>query len=1079
MKKNRLIKTLMAFSVSLSLTPVSSVFAVDDGIVEGNYQQAIESIVIPRYETDGTKTEQKVSETLKAKLDDSNLKATVNTANKTLTVDTQLKDVYLASDYLNGVSPAGESYYNMMNFYTDVIQVDNLLRETKYQNYNVIDNTGEQVSGEYIDSLLGLLKQINDFDTSTNLQYDMNSQNGTDVIATSEDGKATFKFHIDSHGYWGYDLGAHDSITGIVMGYSEDEAYERQSELTTLYGNFFKIEFENKGSGKWYLLRNTDLQCPAIYVSEDGKEAFMIDVDFYGENVINKVIKEIIGDDCESLKIFLTHNHGDHVNNLAKIAEDSALKDIVTLYWPENEPHPKKDGVDLVELFDNVKLVKDMETFTVAGNEFQFIEIPDEHTPAGGQLADLTNNVLYSGDTLGAQVHLGGTTVSLSALDSWIDGVQKSVDYIQAHDMQYIIGGHTPYLNTSDFASWVHTALVYAKNQLAKDSSWQGGLVIVENGKVVDANRQSEMLKNGLTDAQELKVASVNFRNDLPQQSETIDVEASYQQAIESIVVPRYEADGTKTEQRVSETLKAKLDDSNLKATVNTANKTLTVDTQLKDVYLASDYLNGVSPAGESYYNMMNFYTDVKQVAQLLEKYNGYTVIDNKGQEVNADYVQSLLGLLDQINSFDTKTNLKYDMNSQNGTDVIATSKDGNATFKFHIDSHGYWGYDLGAHDSITGIVMGLDEKEANEKQHEYTMKYGNFFKIELENKGSGKWYLLRNTDLQCPVIYVSEDGKEAFMIDVDFYGSYVINDVIKSIIGDKCESLKIFLTHNHGDHVNNLAAIAQDKELKDIVTLYWPENEPHPTLTAKDTVYPDMVGQDLVELFDDVKLVKDMEKFTVAGNEFQFIEIPDEHTPAGGQLADLTNNVLYSGDTLGAQVHLGGTTVSLSALDSWIDGVQKSVDYIQAHDMKYIIGGHTPYLNTSDFASWVHTALVYAKDQLAKDSSWQGGLVIVENGKVVDANRQSEMFKNGLTDAQELKVASVNFRNDLSQEEEISDSHQNQDSSTKTDQNNTKNPIQTSQNVKTDDTHSIGVYVFTAFIACVVGVVIYRKRHG
>lgn len=518
MKKNRLIKTLMAFSVSLSLTPVSSVFAVDDGIVEGNYQQAIKSIVIPRYETDGTKTEQKVSETLKAKLDDSNLKATVNTANKTLTVDTQLKDVYLASDYLNGVSPAGESYYNMMNFYTDVIQVDNLLRETKYQNYNVIDNTGEEVSGEYIDSLLGLLKQINDFDTSTNLQYDMSSQNGTDVIATSADGKATFKFHIDSHGYWGYDLGAHDSITGIVMGYSEDEAYERQSELTTLYGNFFKIEFENKGSGKWYLLRNTDLQCPAIYVSEDGKEAFMIDVDFYGENVINKVIKEIIGDDCESLKIFLTHNHGDHVNNLAKIAEDSALKDIVTLYWPENEPHPKKDGVDLVELFDNVKLVKDMEKFTVAGNEFQFIEIPDEHTPAGGQLADLTNNVLYSGDTLGAQVHLGGTTVSLSALDSWIDGVQKSVDYIQAHDMQYIIGGHTPYLNTSDFASWVHTALVYAKDQLAKDSSWQGGLVIVENGKVVDANRQSEMLKNGLTDAQELKVASVNFRNDLSQE---------------------------------------------------------------------------------------------------------------------------------------------------------------------------------------------------------------------------------------------------------------------------------------------------------------------------------------------------------------------------------------------------------------------------------------------------------------------------------------------------------------------------------------------------------------------------------
>ena len=66
----------------------------------------------------------------------------------------------------------------MMNFYTDVIQVDNLLKEMKYQNYNVIDSKGNQVTGEYIDSLLGLLKQINDFDTSTNLQYDMSSQNG-------------------------------------------------------------------------------------------------------------------------------------------------------------------------------------------------------------------------------------------------------------------------------------------------------------------------------------------------------------------------------------------------------------------------------------------------------------------------------------------------------------------------------------------------------------------------------------------------------------------------------------------------------------------------------------------------------------------------------------------------------------------------------------------------------------------------------------------------------------------------------------------------------------------------------------
>ena len=49
---------------------------------------------------------------------------------------------------------------------------------------------------------------------------------------------------------------------------------------------------------------------------------------------------------------------------------------------------------------------------------------------------------------------------------------------------------------------------------------------------------------------------------------------------------------------------------------------------------------------------------------------------------------------------------------------LLRTSKDGKATFKFHIDSHGYWGYDLGAHDSITGIVMGLDEKRRQMKNN-------------------------------------------------------------------------------------------------------------------------------------------------------------------------------------------------------------------------------------------------------------------------------------------------------------------------------------------------------------------------
>jgi len=311
------------------------------------------------------------------------------------------------------------------------------------------------------------------------------------------------------------------------MGYDQAaidaDRKEHESPITKQYGNFLTIEMENKGKGKLYMLNGTDLENPMIYVSEDGKEAFMIDVDMYGKNVLNKVIKEVIGPKCESLKIFFTHMHGDHVNNVATIAEDERLSKITSIIWPENEQHTTLDGVDLVNIFgeDKVKTIADGEKINVCGNEFQFIEIPDEHTPAGGQLADLTNQIVYCGDTLGAQVHLGGTTVFASKLDSWISGMEKTEKYVKDNGIKYFVGGHTPYLNTTEFASWVKVACKYAKEQLAADSEWKGGLIIVENGKVVTGDRMGEMFGNGLTDREELNVASINFINDLNKEEPT------------------------------------------------------------------------------------------------------------------------------------------------------------------------------------------------------------------------------------------------------------------------------------------------------------------------------------------------------------------------------------------------------------------------------------------------------------------------------------------------------------------------------------------------------------------------------
>ncbi len=156
--------------------------------------------------------------------------------------------------------------------------------------------------------------------------------------------------------------------------------------------------------------------------------------------------------------------------------------------------------------------IPDGSSFKVGDLEFVFNQIVDEHTPAGGQFADLKNKILHSGDTLGAQIHLGGTNASLSMIDSWIAGAQKTVDTITKYSLEYIIGGHTLYLNTPEFANWLLEACNYAKAQLAKDLTW-GGLVIVENGKVVTPERMAEMMKNGLSDRDELNVLSINFRN--------------------------------------------------------------------------------------------------------------------------------------------------------------------------------------------------------------------------------------------------------------------------------------------------------------------------------------------------------------------------------------------------------------------------------------------------------------------------------------------------------------------------------------------------------------------------------------
>lgn len=129
---------------------------------------------------------------------------------------------------------------------------------------------------------------------------------------------------------------------------------------------------------------------------------------------------------------------------------------------------------------------------------------------------------------------------------------------------------------------------------------------------------------------------------------------------------------------------------------------------------------------------------------------------------------------------------------------------------------------------------------------------------------------------------------------------------------------------------------------------------------------------------------------------------------------------------------------------------------------------------------SWVLTALEYAQDQVAQDKKWAGGLVIVENGKVVTSERMGEIFANGLTDAEESKVASVNFRNDLETEETqnpqgtTSQIPNGQATTSPTGAANTQTTAQTPQ---TGDQSVFGLYVVIGMTALGVGAYFIRKR--
>lgn len=114
----------------------------------------------------------------------------------------------------------------------------------------------------------------------------------------------------------------------------------------------------------------------------DDDSALLVDVDIYNGELFFETLCNVIGD--RELSIYITHAHGDHWINLAKLDMDR----VTALYWPKGDE------------------------LSIGGRDFVVCSMA-AHTPTA--LVDKTDKVLFCGDTLGTLQYMGGTNTAMEA----------------------------------------------------------------------------------------------------------------------------------------------------------------------------------------------------------------------------------------------------------------------------------------------------------------------------------------------------------------------------------------------------------------------------------------------------------------------------------------------------------------------------------------------------------------------------------------------------------------------------------------------------------------------------------------
>lgn len=190
---------------------------------------------------------------------------------------------------------------------------------------------------------------------------------------------------------------------------------------------------------------NGNMNNPAsIYFVQKNNELMIVDagnmpvVGSQKETDARTIVNALAGEG--QVTIALTHNHSDHTGLIDNGNVFTDINDQLTAVYI-GEADYDASSAEATTYRDKITVLKDGDTFTFAETEFEVVAIP-AHTPGSLVFVDRTDNVIFTGDSIGSGFIWCFWNVDSNPLGALETGVKELQGVVQEMGSPRILAGH-------------------------------------------------------------------------------------------------------------------------------------------------------------------------------------------------------------------------------------------------------------------------------------------------------------------------------------------------------------------------------------------------------------------------------------------------------------------------------------------------------------------------------------------------------------------------------------------------------------------------------------------------------------